>query len=292
MAGNKQQRGLGRGLDALLGAYEPTQRDNEFAEIELERLYVNPNQPRKKFDQARLEELSGSLKQHGMVQPIVVQRHGERFMIVTGERRYRAAKLAGLATVPVIERAYDDEAIHEIALIENIQREDLNAIEEAAAISFLMKQHDLTQEEVAARLSKSRPAIANTLRLLSLPDTVKEYIKEGALSSGHGRALSSLNNPAQQERLAQQAVQSGCSVRALEQIVKAAAAEEAADEKKAKPAPRKKAIDSDLYEVETRLREKLKTKVQLQGGKKRGKITIEYYNEDTLQEIYDIILRG
>jgi ParB family chromosome partitioning protein len=213
-------------------------------------------------------------------------------MIITGERRYRAAKMAGLPMVPVVERSYEDDAIHEIALIENIQREDLNPVEEAAAIAFLMRQHDLTQEEVAARLSKSRPAVANTLRLLQLPELIKDFIKSGQLSAGHGRALSALGDPALMERLARSAVESGCSVRAMEQIVKAAQNEaaEQAQKAEAKKEKRQKPLDSDLYEVETRLRETLKTKVKINGSKKRGKITIEYYSMDALQEIYDLIL--
>ena len=288
----KKNTGLGRGLDALLGDFDADARPASpgVRELSVEDIFANPDQPRKEFDRERLEELAGSLKRHGMVQPIVVKRAGDRFMIITGERRFRAAKLAGLTAVPVVEREIETDQVLEIALIENIQREDLNPIEEAAAISFLMQQHDLTQEEVAERLSKSRPAVANALRLLSLPEGVKKFLRTGALSAGHGRALSALTDSALQERLAKQAVDSRCSVRALEQMVKAAEGEAAlAREQK----PRKeKPIDADLGEFETRLRERLGTKVKIVGGKKRGKITIEYYSPDVLQEIYDAILGG
>ncbi|MDL2258744.1 ParB/RepB/Spo0J family partition protein [Eubacteriales bacterium OttesenSCG-928-K08] len=292
MAGARKPGGLGRGLDALLGDYNPAANQNA-RELPITDIHPNPTQPRKQFDAARLEELAGSLKLHGMVQPIVVSPVEDGYLIITGERRFRAAKLAGLEKVPVVVRDYDDEQIHEIALIENIQRENLNPVEEAAAISFLMKQHDLTQEEVAGRLSKSRPAIANTLRLLSLPESVKELLRDGTLSSGHGRALSSLSDPALQERLAKQAAQSGCSVRALEQIVRAAQAQqnEQSSDENPTPAPRPKVYDADLVDVENRLREQLNTKVKIQGSKKRGKLVIEYFSMEALQDIFDALVK-
>lgn len=297
MAANKKMSGLGRGLDALLGDYEvetsSAASGQGVHEMPITQLEANPQQPRKSFDEERLKELAGSIRLHGMVQPIVVRKQGDKYMIITGERRYRAALIAGIETVPVVVRNYEDAQVHEIALIENIQREDLNPIEEAAAISFLMKQHDLTQEEVAERLSKSRPAVTNSLRLLQLPESVKELLREGTLSAGHGRALSALNDSNQQIRLAKQAVESRCSVRALEQIVNstketqnraggvAAAARGSAGERP---------LDSDLYEVETSMRERLGTKVKLAGSKRRGKITIEYFSAESLQEIYDVIM--
>lgn len=314
MAANtsKRQGGLGRGLDALLGDYQAAtvtaKEEKRMQEVPIELLDANPAQPRKSFDEARLQELAGSLKKHGMVQPIVVRKENGRYLIITGERRYRAALMAEIAMVPIVERNYEDAQIHEIALIENIQREDLNPIEEAAAISFLMQQHDLTQEEVAERLSKSRPAVTNALRLLSLPETVKEMLREGELTAGHGRALSALSDQNLQIRLARQAVESKCSVRALEQIVtsskesatggaaSAAASAAMGGEGDAfdggEPSGKKteRPLDADLYEVESRLRERLGTKVKLTGGKRRGKITIEYFSPESLQEIYDVIL--
>lgn len=286
MAGLKKTTGLGRGLDALLGDFDATADSAGVRELEISKLYPNPDQPRKEFDKERLEELAGSLKRHGMVQPIVARKYGEKYMIVTGERRYRAAKLAGLTKVPVVVRDFGTDEILEIALIENIQRENLNPIEEAAAIAFLMQQHDLTQEEVSERLSKSRPAVANALRLLSLPEPVKKLIRSGALSAGHGRALAVLEDPAVQERLARQAVESRCSVRAMEQMVKAAAGQEAKEKKPRKEKP----VDADLYDAEERMRERLGTKVKITGGKKRGKIIIEYFSADALQDIYEAIL--
>jgi ParB family chromosome partitioning protein len=294
MAASLRPGGLGRGLDALLGDFDASaQPDSPSArEVAIGLLEANPNQPRKYFNEDRLKELAGSLEQHGMVQPIVVNKKANgRYKIITGERRYRAALMAGIKIVPIIERDYADEQVLEIALIENIQREDLNPVEEAAAISFLMQQHDLTQEEVAERLSKSRPAVTNTLRLLSLPDMIKDMLRDGTLSAGHGRALSALNDANQQIRLAKQAVESKCSVRALEQIVnstKEACQQTATGARKAQ-ARAERPLDADLYEVENRLRERLGTKVKIVGSKKRGKITIEYFSPETLQEIYDII---
>ncbi len=288
MAGMKKPTGLGRGLDALLGDFDATARPDAAGvrELDISKLYPNPDQPRKEFDKERLEELAGSLKRHGMVQPIVARKNGDRYMIVTGERRYRAAKLAGLEKVPVVVRDFGTDEILEIALIENIQRENLNPIEEAAAISFLMQQHDLTQEEVSERLSKSRPAVANALRLLNLPEPVKKLVRSGALSAGHGRALAVLEDAAVQERLARQAAESRCSVRAMEQMVKVAAGEEAREKKPRKEKP----VDADLYDAEERMRERLGTKVKITGGKKRGKIVIEYFSADALQDIYEAIL--
>lgn len=285
-------KGLGRGLDALLGDFDATANaaSNSVQEVAIAKLYPNPKQPRKDFDQDRLQELSGSIRQHGMVQPIVVRPDGERYMIVTGERRYRAAKLAGLKLVPVMVREYEDEQLHEIALIENIQRENLNPVEEAAAISFLMRQHDLTQEEVAERLSKSRPAVTNTLRLLQLPEPVKAYLRSGALSAGHGRALAALDDTQLQERLAAQAAESGCSVRALEQIVKAAAGAKPDLPEKTKARTDAPKLPADLFDFEEKLREKLSTKVKIQGGEKRGKIMIEYYSKEELDALYALLL--
>ena len=284
----KTSGGLGRGLDALLGDYEVMAKDEaRLQEVDIRDVAPNPDQPRKAFDPERLRELADSIAIHGVVQPVVVRQEKDRYTIIAGERRYRAAKLAGLTALPVVVRAYEDEQIHEIALIENLQRENLNPVEEAAAIAFLMKQHDYTQEEVAARLSKSRPAVANTLRLLTLPQGVKEMLKKGELSAGHGRALSSLSDAALQEKLARQARESGCSVRAMEQIVKAAAGEAGAHKAARRQQP---ARDADLCEVEEQLRERLATKVKIQGGKKRGKLVIEYYSMDALQEIVDTIL--
>ena len=201
MAGMK--KGLGRGLDALLEPYAAPQAEaGRVLEISVRDIDTNRAQPRKSFDEAALRELADSIRVHGVVQPLLVKPNGGRYTIVAGERRFRAARLAGLAAVPALAVEYDDAKMQEVALIENLQREDLNPIEEAAAIRFLMQQHDLTQEEVSARLGKSRPAIANALRLLGLEKDVLELVRDGTLSAGHGRALAAVEDAAQQKKLA------------------------------------------------------------------------------------------
>jgi ParB family chromosome partitioning protein len=279
------KKGLGRGLDALLGDYtQPTPEGVQ--QVDIRRIDTNAGQPRKDFDQEKLQELADSIRQHGVVQPILLRQNGERYVIVAGERRFRAARLAGLDQVPAIVKDLDEAQVMEVALIENLQREDLNPIEEAAAIRFLMQQHDLTQEEVSKRLSKSRPAIANSLRLLSLPEPVQAYLRNGKLQAGHARALAGLQDPEAQAVLADKIVGEGLSVRAAESLAR---------EQGQKPPRQKKeppATDPDLAAAEASLREWLGTKVSIQGSSQRGRIVIEYYNAELLQGIYDLLRGG
>lgn len=279
------KKGLGRGLDALLGDYtQPTPEGVQ--ELDIHLIDTNAGQPRKDFDQEKLQELADSIRQHGVVQPIILRQKGERYVIVAGERRFRAARLAGLEKVPAIVKDLDEAQVMEVALIENLQREDLNPIEEAAAIRFLMQQHDLTQEEVSKRLSKSRPAIANSLRLLTLPEPVQAYLRNGKLQAGHARALAGLQDPEAQAVLADKIVGEGLSVRAAESLAR---------EQGQKPPRQKKeppATDPDLAAAEASLREWLGTKVSIQGSSQRGRIVIEYYNAELLQGIYDLLRGG
>ena len=279
------KKGLGRGLDALLGDYtQPTPEGVQ--EVDIHLIDTNAGQPRKDFDQEKLQELADSIRQHGVVQPILLRQNGERYVIVAGERRFRAARLAGLEKVPAIVKDLDEAQVMEVALIENLQREDLNPIEEAAAIRFLMQQHDLTQEEVSKRLSKSRPAIANSLRLLTLPEPVQAYLRNGKLQAGHARALAGLQDPEAQAVLADKIVGEGLSVRAAESLAR---------EQGQKPPRQKKeppATDPDLAAAEASLREWLGTKVSIQGSSQRGRIVIEYYNAELLQGIYDLLRGG
>lgn len=279
------KKGLGRGLDALLGDYtQPTPEGVQ--QVDIRRIDTNAGQPRKDFDQEKLQELADSIRQHGVVQPILLRQNGERYVIVAGERRFRAARLAGLEKVPAIVKDLDEAQVMEVALIENLQREDLNPIEEAAAIRFLMQQHDLTQEEVSKRLSKSRPAIANSLRLLTLPEPVQTYLRNGKLQAGHARALAGLQDPEAQAVLADKIVGEGLSVRAAESLAR---------EQGQKPPRQKKeppATDPDLAAAEASLREWLGTKVSIQGSSQRGRIVIEYYNAELLQGIYDLLRGG
>lgn len=287
MAGMK--KGLGRGLDALLEPYAGPEADRDAAnrvlEISVRDIDTNRAQPRKSFDEAALRELADSIRVHGVVQPLLVRPNGSRYTIVAGERRFRAARLAGLETVPVLAAEYDEAQMQEVALIENLQREDLNPVEEAAAIRFLMQQHDLTQEEVSERLGKSRPAIANALRLLNLDRNVLELVRTGALSAGHGRALAAVTDAATQERLADECVRLGYSVRALESRVRNLQAGKKPS-KKAAPAPH----SGDLAQAERALRDRLGTCVRIAGDERRGRITIEYYSADDLQRIYERIV--
>ena len=279
------KKGLGRGLDALLGDYtQPTPEGVQ--ELDIHLIDTNAGQPRKDFDQEKLQELADSIRQHGVVQPILLRQNGERYVIVAGDRRSRAARLAGLEKVPAIVKDLDEAQVMEVALIENLQREDLNPIEEAAAIRFLMQQHDLTQEEVSKRLSKSRPAIANSLRLLTLPEPVQAYLRNGKLQAGHARALAGLQDPEAQAVLADKIVGEGLSVRAAESLAR---------EQGQKPPRQKKeppATDPGLAAEEASLRGWLGTKVSIQGSSQRGRIVIEYYNAELLQGIYDLLRGG
>ncbi len=289
MAVNK--KGLGRGLDALLGDFS-TEPPEGVVQADIYLIDTNAEQPRKTFDEERLRELASSIERHGMVQPIIVRRVGERYSIVAGERRYRAARLAGMQKVPVIVKEFDDAEVHEVALVENLQRENLNPIEEAAAIRFLMLQHDLTQEEVSQRLGKSRPVIANALRLLNLPEDVQKLVREGELSSGHARAIAGVRDENRQKTLATDAVKFGWSVREVEN--KAASVNNAElfpNAREEKPEKRPKQT-GDMFAAQEKLREQLGTKVSIEGTEKRGRITIEYYTRENLEWLYEILMQG
>lgn len=275
------KKGLGKGLDALLGEFDESVHSG-IQEVDIYSIDTNPDQPRKSFDEDKLGELAASIKQHGLYQPIVVRKNEDRYVIVMGERRYRAARLCGLNRVPVIVRTMEDAEAMEAALVENLQREDLNPIEEAAGIRYLMEQQDMTQEEAAARLSKSRPAIANALRLLTLPEKVQGMLREGKLQAGHARALVSVKDEERQCALAEKIVNEALSVRDVEALTKE-------PQKNAKKEKAPETPSADLTAAERELRERLGTKVQIIGGEKKGKIIIEYYSREELQSIYDII---
>ena len=275
------KKGLGRGLDALLGDYtQPTPEGVQ--ELDIHLIDTNAGQPRKDFDQEKLQELADSIRQHGVVQPILLRQNGERYVIVAGERRFRAARLAGLEKVPAIVKDLDEAQVMEVALIENLQREDLNPIEEAAAIRFLMQQHDLTQEEVSRRLSKSRPAIANSLRLLSLPETVLELLKSGFITIGHAKVVLGLPTPELQEEAAQMIADNQLNVRQAEALCK----------KLAKPAkePVAAPLPSALpVEVEESLKQVLGSEVNVayHGGK--GKLTVHFYSDEQLRAFANLL---
>lgn len=304
MAKNNEMRGLGKSFEDLLEdtgdafsqtylngkremfTYTEEERKNA-EETPVSKIYPNPNQPRKNFDEQALRELSDSIKKHGVIMPIVVNDdHNGRYMIIAGERRYRATKLAGLSTIPVIVRNYSEREIKEISLIENLQREDLNPIEAASAMKQLMVDYKLTQDELAEHIGKSRPAIANTLRLLSLTPDVMQLVSEGRLSAGHARTLVPLA-PDDQMQFANDAVKSGMSVRELEKKVRAYnMSPELLEEKKKK----KRALASiELKNLVERMRFTFRTKVSLIGNDQKGRIYIDYYSRDDLDRISEIL---
>ena len=280
----KKNMGLGRGLDALLDDLNPEEPSNGgVTEVSLYDIDTNPDQPRKTFDPEKLKELAASLKRHGVVQPLLVRQNGLRYTIVAGERRFRAARMAGLTTVPVVLTDADDDALMELSLVENIQRENLNPIEEAAAIRLLMQQHDLTQEEVSERVGKSRPAIANALRLLSLTKPVQQLIKDGKLSAGHGKMLAGVTDQKLQKALADACAENDWSVRRLEDELRFASMRK-------KPAPVQKEPSAEMRSALHRLRQELGTKVAVQGSEQKGKLIIHYYSKDDLDRIYRVIV--
>ncbi len=280
----KKLTGLGRGLDALLDDLDVQEPENGgVLTVSLYDIDTNPDQPRKTFDPEKLKELASSLKRHGVVQPLLVRKNGLRYTIVAGERRYRAARLAGLKTVPVVLTEANDDTLMEISLVENIQREDLNPIEEAAALKLLMQQHDLTQEEVSERVGKSRSAIANALRLLTLSKPVQAMVKDGTLSAGHGKMLAGVADAKLQKELAEKCVQNDWSVRRLEDELRFAAMEKKPKTEAFEPSVEFKAA---LH----RLRSELGTKVAVQGDEQKGKLIIHYYSKDDLDRIYRTIV--
>ena len=279
---------LGRGLDALLGSYNDTVSDT-IRNISINLIDNNTAQPRTSFDDDKLAELSESIKTHGIVQPILLKKIGNRYKIIAGERRFRAAKLAGLTEIPAIIKDLSEREIQEVALIENLQRVDLNPIEEAAAIRELMTEYELTQEEIASRLGKSRPAIANALRLLSLPDKVQSLVKSGALSAGHARALAGLNDEAKAVELAEFIVNNKLSVRETEILVKREQEEESEDVPKRRERTRTR-MSGDMLSAQERLAERFGTKVSLKGDEDKGKIVIEYYTKEGLMGLFDMLM--
>lgn len=283
-----KQKGLGRGLGALLSETEVSPEALDAAtsganpatlEVDVARIDVCASQPRKTFDDEKLAELAESIRAHGVIQPLILSPKEDRYMIVAGERRFRAARMAGIKRVPAVIKDVDSRDILEISIIENIQREDLNPIEEAAAIEMLMREHGLTQEAVSQRLGKSRSAIANSLRLLSLPEGVRGYVSSGKLSAGHARALLSLKAPAAIAEAAERVVAGGLSVRDAEKLAKKLSAP---------PREQKPPSQSpEILDAQVQLSEQLGTKVIISGNGERGRLIIEYYSADQLAELYD-----
>lgn len=271
-----KKMGLGRGLDALLPDNE--ENASSIRMIGITELDRNPDQPRRDFNEEALQALADSMKEAGVLQPLLVVEKNGRYQIVAGERRFRAARLAGLREVPCIVRNFTPEEQMEAALIENIQREDLNAIEEAAAVRQLMDACGYTQEKAAGRLGKSRPAVANLLRLLNLPKEVQSSVASGKLTAGHARVLAGLEDESLQLSLADRTVREGLSVRALEKL-----ASQPQPHKESRPAP---ALPLEMQDMENRLRDVLGVRTTIRGSRKKGKITLQYYSEDELEQLY------
>lgn len=277
--------GLGKGLGALIPEEKSNNEEDKREYVELNKLKINTNQPRKYFDNEKISELAESIKQHGIIQPILVNRDGEFFNIVAGERRFRAAKLIGLEKVPVIEMNLDDKEILEVSLIENIQRQDLNAIEEAKAYKQLLTEFKIVQEELSTRIGKSRTAISNTLRLLNLDEKVQQYIIEGVLSEGHGRALLGIQNKDNQYKVAEKIIDEKLSVRETERLIKKLNEDQTTTKKE----PAGNEMNPYYKDIKNRLQDYFGTKVNINKKKNRGKIEIEYYSEDDLQRILEIM---
>ena len=273
------KRGLGKGLGALI----PEEKKESSLMIDINKIKSNSEQPRKNFDNDKILELSESIKVHGIIQPLILKQNNDEYIIIAGERRWRAAKMAGIKEVPAIVMELSDKDILEISLIENIQREDLNPIEEAIAYKKLLTDFEITQEQLSERLGKSRTVITNSMRLMKLDERVQQYIIEGVLSEGHGRALLSIkdNNELQYE-VAQKTIDDGMSVRQLEKLIKSGVLER-------KPKKKQKELNPYYRDVKDKLQNHFGTKVNINANKGKGKIEIEYYSEEDLQKILDII---
>ena len=285
MAKRKTELGLGRGLNALLG--DPDLQPQGEGSVTLPISQVEPglNQPRKRFDQEALADLAESIRIHGIIQPLTVRRLSTGYyQIIAGERRWRAAKLAGLTEVPAVIMEADDRKVMELGLIENLQREDLNPAEEARGYKTLMEEYGLTQEQVAQQMGKSRPAIANTLRLLALPEDIMKLVEEGHLSAGHARAILGAPTPAMQRQAAKKVVEGQLSVRQTEALIKAL-------QKQAQEKPKPAGEDLSLYlgELEKDLSGRLGRKVKIAHRGKRGKIELEYYDSQDLEGLLALL---
>jgi len=274
----KKERGLGRGLDALFSLENEGQI--EITEIDINMIVAREDQPRKKFDQESLKELAKSLEEHGILQPVLVREREGQYELVAGERRWRAAQMAGLQTIPVIIRQLDDSQAGELSLIENLQREDLTAVEEAQAYRLMMERYQYTQEMLSQKIGKSRSHIANTLRILNLPFSILEMLESGKISAGHARALLSLPGPKEQLAAAREIANQGMSVRETEKRTK----------------PRKVIQEfvfekpAEILDLEERLQKHLGTKAEIFALNEGGKIQITYYSNEELERIMEMLI--
>ena len=288
---------LGKGLDALFPSNvninslgdETIQENESVVEMKINTIEPNVNQPRKNFDDDKIDDLAESIKVHGVLQPIIVSKKGDYYQIIAGERRWRACKKAGLKTIPAIVREYDEKKTREVALIENLQRQDLNALETAKAIKELMEEHSLTQEEISKTLGKSRSAIANTLRILNLDERVQDLVASGKISEGHARTLASIPSPQKQYKLAMDIINLDLNVREAEARTKAEK-ENTLSSKKTKKKDSLGKLEIIYKDIENRLKKSLGTKVEFKPvTKSKGKIIIEYFSNEELDRILEIL---
>jgi len=282
------RKALGKGIGALLGDLEENgAAAASVVDVPLASLKPSPVQPRRGFPRETLEELARSVRQKGVLQPLLVERQGNDYFIVAGERRFRAAKMAGLESVPAIVKTFEPQEKLEIALIENLQREDLTPVEEAGAYRRLMEIADLRQEEVAARVGKSRSAVANSLRLLKLPEEMLAALESGKISAGHGRALLAAANPSDQRLLFERIVESGLSVRQAE--AEALRLSRGRRPKTDRSRAGRKKLSPELTQIQERLIETLGTKVALRGTAQRGIIQVSYFSQDDLERLMEVL---
>lgn len=279
------KRGLGKGLGAFFPSADATAEQQSRLEIAVNEIVENPFQPRHIFDPEALDELASSIKQYGVLQPLIVRRGIDKYELIAGERRWRASKLAGLSNVPVIVREYTDSEMTEIALIENVQRENLNPLEEAAAFQRLINEFGLTQEEVAKKVGRSRSMVANMIRLLNLQPTVQEYVSRGTLSMGQARPLLALEDPLLQSEVAQHIIEQDLNARDVEALVK-----QALNHKKGQAKAPAQPIEPKQFfisEMEDKFRLALGTQVKIKAGKVKSKIEIEFYDSEDLERILE-----
>lgn len=286
-----KKRGLGKGLEALIPdmiSFNEIEQDvttEKIGQISIHKIYPNPNQPRKSFNEESIQELANSIKIHGIIQPLIVSKTAKGYMIIAGERRLRASRLIDLKEVPCIVKNYSEKQLLEVSLIENLQRQDLNVIEEALAYQYLIQQYKVTQEELSEALGKSRSYLANILRLLRLDQRVIDFIIEGKLSGGHGRAILSIEPLDRQYLLAEKIISEGLSVRQVEELVKNLNNAIKENHKKTKNENK----DIHVAAIEESLRSIFGTKVNIIKGNKKGKIEIEYYNDEDLDRIIGLL---
>ncbi len=274
---------LGKGLDALIPSLHINE-DDKVLEITLSQLRPNPYQPRKHFDDDSINDLAASIKEHGVIQPIIVRQVLKGYEIIAGERRWRASQKSGRATIPAVVRNFTDQQVMEIALIENVQREDLNAMEVAIAYQNLVDTFSLTQEELSVKVGKSRSHIANFLRLLQLPAKIKDYVSRGTLSMGHARAIAGMKDEKMMISLTERSIEEQWSVRELEDAIR-----KLEDDHKKAAKPRKIRKDPYIHALEEDLQEMLKTSVKIKSNKDKGKIEILYYSQEDLQRLLEIL---